>query len=391
MTFFICQEFFVIIQCMDDITFIHTSDIHLGRKFNYLKDKSIDAREHLFETLKKISDLAIERKVKFIIIAGDLFDNTNPELYTVGRFLDFVSILSTYKIRVVLLPGTHDYLSENGIYSNKNIFSTYKNLCIFNDPSVKSITFEDLSVTFYAHPPLSNKMDKSPITGFNMDGDVSLYKIIIAHGSVQITGKSDPKDSPITFEEIQNSKANYIALGHWHQNLDFTRKVPCFYSGSPELIDIDQVGSGFVIYGDLSKGLYEPVRVGDRYFDQLNIPVSNIHSPEQLVEKILSGANRNLIRKVELIGKKSKEIIGINFDILKEQMSSNFYFLIINDNSEFNIDTSIDYENLSPIEKSYISNLRTLAENAKDQKQKDMYIEALELGYAILNGRDDIL
>ena len=256
---------------------------------------------------------------------------------------------------------------------------------------MKNITFEDLSVTFYSHPPVSNKMDKSPITGFNMENDLSLYKIIIAHGSVQIVGKSDPKDSPITFEEIGNSRVTYIALGHWHQNLDFTRKVPCFYSGSPELIDIDQVGSGFVMYGDLSKGFYEAIRVGDRYFDELSIPITNMHSPEQLVEKILSGSNRNLIRKVELIGKKSKEIIGINFDILREQLSPNFYFLIINDKSEFNIDTSIDYETLSPIEKSYISNLRKLADSTKDQKQKEMYEEALELGYAILNGRDDIL
>ncbi len=391
MTFFICQEFFVIIHTMDDITFIHTSDIHLGRKFGYLKDKSIETREHLFEILKRIGDLAIDKKVKFIIIAGDLFDNTNPDLYTVGRFLDFVSMLSAQKIRVVLLPGTHDYLSENGIYSNRGLFSTYRNLCIFNDPSVKSITFEDLSVTFYAHPPLSNKMDKSPITGFNMKEDVSLYKIIIAHGSVQIPGKSDPKDSPITFEEIETSIVSYIALGHWHQNLDFTRKVPCFYSGSPELIDIDQSGSGFVMYGNLSKGIYEPIRVGDRYFDELSIPISNIHSPEQLVEKILSGANSNLIRKVDLIGKKSKEIIGVNFDILKDQMFSNFYFLIINDKSEFNIDTSIDYETLSPIEKIYISNLKKLIDTTKDPKQKEIYIEALELGYAILNGRGDLL
>jgi exonuclease SbcD len=376
---------------MDDITFIHTSDIHLGRKFNYLKDKAGDAREHLFEVLKKISDLAIEKKVKFIIIAGDLFDSTNPDLYSVGKFLNFVSVLAGQKIRVVVLPGTHDYLSENGIYSNKNLFNAYKNLFIFNDPIIRSVTFEDLSVTLYAYPPVANKMDKSPISGFNMDDDVSLYRIIIAHGSVQIPGKSDPKDSPITFEEIESSKASYIALGHWHQNLDFTRKVPCFYSGSPELIDIDQSESGFVMYGDLSKGIYESIKVGDRYFDELSIPLSNIHTPEQLVEKIISNANLNLIRKVVLIGKKPKEIVGINFDILKKELSANFYFLIIEDKSEFSIDKSIDYELLSPIEKSYISNLKDLIEKTQDNKEKEMYTEALEIGYALLNGRNDIL
>jgi DNA repair exonuclease SbcCD nuclease subunit len=376
---------------MDDIKFIHTADIHLGRKFNYLGDKSQDAREHLFDILKKISQLAIDNKVKFLLISGDLFDSANPDLYTVGKFLDNVSYLGTHKIKVIVLPGTHDFLKENSVYMNKSLFSTYKNLYIFDDITKTSLTFQSPSITFYAYPPIANKMEISPIVGFNRD-DSSKYHIIMAHGSVQIKGKSDPSDSPIELEEIKNSDVSYIALGHWHQNLDFTQgNVPCFYSGSPELIDIDQEKSGFVMLGNLTKGTYIPIKVGERYFDKLDIPVSEITSPEKIVEKILSGANINLIREVNLIGKKGKGIIGVNFNLLKDQIEKYFYHITIHDKTIVDIDSIMDLTSASSVDREYISILKGLIEKSKNEEEASMYKEALEIGYALLNGRSDIL
>ncbi len=374
---------------MNNITFIHTADIHLGRKFLYLKDKSIEAREHLFDILEKIVNIAIEKNVKFLIISGDLFDSNNPSMYVVAKFLDSVSLLEKHKIKIILLPGTHDYLKANGIYSN-SIFNSYKNLYIFNDPSKKSIEFEDLSLGFYAYPPISNKMKDSPIVGFDFNNNLK-YRIILAHGSVQITGKSAFDDSPITLDEIKNSNASYIALGHWHQNIDFSNTVPCFYSGSPELIDLDQINSGFVMYGDLNNNKFEKIKVGERFFDEIIIPIDSIKSREKLIEQIISNADRNLIRKVNIIGKKNESTLGLNFDLIRDEIYKYFYYLIIDDKSYLDIDLSIDYDNLSSIEKAYIDKMKNLIDNSKTEEEKDLYKESLELGYALLQGRFDLL
>lgn len=60
-----------------EVTFIHTSDIHLGRSFKYLGDKAKSARDHLNDILFKIADLAITKKVDIVFIVGDLFDKDN--------------------------------------------------------------------------------------------------------------------------------------------------------------------------------------------------------------------------------------------------------------------------------------------------------------------------
>lgn len=373
---------------MHEIKFIHTSDLHLGRKYKYLGEVAHKAQSHLIDIMMKIASIAIEKKVDFVFISGDLFDNETPSSFLIAKFMDFVDLLSAKNIQIVILPGTHDSSLGNSLYSKHSVFTENKNVFVFIDKVTNKFIFQDKSIAVYGncYPGKS-----SPILGFQRDSSVN-YHVILAHGSLQIEGKSDKNDSPILISDIDSSFADYIALGHWHNYYSIKSNVPCFYSGSPELIDKDQINSGYIIYGCLgNNSKFEPIHVGERRFDDIKIDISNVTKITELIQKIKKGSDENLIRRIDLWGTKKGELIGFNFSKLKEELLSLFYYLIIEDHSSFILSTNSFSKNFSSIEKIYYERLSNLIKNASSQEDKEKYSRALEMGIALLSGNEDVI
>ena len=64
-------------------SFLHIADIHLGRPFSDISqsDDKTDLCGHAcFKSFDKIIDLALSKKVDFVLIAGDSFDSDNSDL-----------------------------------------------------------------------------------------------------------------------------------------------------------------------------------------------------------------------------------------------------------------------------------------------------------------------
>ncbi len=62
---------------MTKVKFIHTADLHLDTPFKGLSNLNNDLANKLkdatFKSFKRITNLCIEKKVDFLIIAGDIF------------------------------------------------------------------------------------------------------------------------------------------------------------------------------------------------------------------------------------------------------------------------------------------------------------------------------
>ena len=56
------------------ISFIHTADIHIGKKFsvNFNVNESKKRRRELWETFDKIIELSIRNNIEILLIGGDL-------------------------------------------------------------------------------------------------------------------------------------------------------------------------------------------------------------------------------------------------------------------------------------------------------------------------------
>ena len=83
--------------------FAHLSDCHIGGwRDELLKELSIKAFE---EAIK----ICIKEHTAFVLIAGDLFDTSLPNIDIIKRVAAALNKLKENDISVYLIPGSHDY------------------------------------------------------------------------------------------------------------------------------------------------------------------------------------------------------------------------------------------------------------------------------------------
>ena len=130
--------------------FIHTSDIHIGAKFEVLgTERAREHREQIKKTFSVIVDMAIEEKVNLFLIAGDLFDSNTPSFSDVEFVKKEFLRLSETGVKVCLIPGNHDYaLSDKNSLGGE--FFELTDVDLFTDPAGSKIYFKDINTEVYA-------------------------------------------------------------------------------------------------------------------------------------------------------------------------------------------------------------------------------------------------
>src|SRR3954453_18258404 len=130
------------------ITFLHAADIHLDSPLRGLEryehapvDRIRGATRRAFE---RMSALAIDRRVDFVLIAGDLYDGDwrdyNTGLYLVrelGRLRDA-------NIPVYIISGNHDAANKM-----TRALRLPGNVHVLNDAEAETIRLDDLGVALH--------------------------------------------------------------------------------------------------------------------------------------------------------------------------------------------------------------------------------------------------
>ena len=83
--------------------FLHCSDLHLGKRLH-----DYDLLPDQIQVLGQIGQIARDRDVQAVLIAGDIYDKTNPPAGAMEAFSDFIAGLSGAGIAVYLISGNHD-------------------------------------------------------------------------------------------------------------------------------------------------------------------------------------------------------------------------------------------------------------------------------------------
>lgn len=98
------------------ITFVHTSDLHLGAPFRGMRAISERWANRLSEAIPnayaKVVETALERNVDFVVIAGDVFDNSHASFSDYRCFFEGLEKLTEAGIPVYLCTGNHDPYSS---------------------------------------------------------------------------------------------------------------------------------------------------------------------------------------------------------------------------------------------------------------------------------------
>lgn len=249
--------------------FIHCADIHLGKYQNAEEDRY----EDFFNAFDNIVNEAVERKVDYVVCAGDLFDLKAINAATLLKTADILKKLKENKIKFIVTDGNHD---RNYYYEKCSWLDYLKTsgLAIFLKPKKNENGEDDYSSAVYEEEDIcfiglsysglnSEKRIKSFCEKYEKS---SKYTVILLHASLidlmieDMAGVS--KDALLMLGE----KCDYIALGHIHKRYCFEK---AYNPGSCEFVNADEAKrgdeKGFYLV-DTQKGNVDFIRNKTRSF-----------------------------------------------------------------------------------------------------------------------------
>ena len=234
--------------------FLHTSDLHIGLRL--CEYSLLDDSAHI---LSEIADIASRENCSSVVVAGDIYDRSNPSAEAIAIFDRFVTDLSSRGISLIAVYGNHDSPERIGYLSNLLSSSGVHFSPVFNgkcDPVTLNDEFGEIN--FYLLPfirPINVRAFFDDCTEDSFDGALSFFteKMVVdtSKRNVMVTHQfvSDDKNSPIPDEAggcsaVTSSafkKFDYAALGHIHRA--YSPAVSVRYCGSPMKCSFSEVGN----------------------------------------------------------------------------------------------------------------------------------------------------
>ena len=200
---------------------LHTSDLHLGSDA-YPTDA--------LRGFDRVLELAKDRGVSGVLIAGDLFDSFRAPLNTVVYVFRGLAEL---ELPVFILPGNHDTLLTGTYGISESLPPLPSNVHLLRAEAGDVVTSPALHLSVWGRPVYDHDPSFRPLEGMQSRPPEGWY-VVMAHGLVMDGHTGSARSSPITEAELRQADCDYIALGHVHVFRDVTKGgPPAFYCGAP--------------------------------------------------------------------------------------------------------------------------------------------------------------
>jgi DNA repair exonuclease SbcCD nuclease subunit len=310
------------------IKLLHTADVHLDSPFPSLGEKEELRRNDFVQTFEKILNLAIKNEVDFFLVAGDLFNSPTPSSFTIGKVQSGIKRLTDRGIVPVLLPGTHDHVSQaNSVYRRHD----FPGAIILDAPLVQEPVVVEKGgqkVCFYGFAlPSFDVEDPLPSLKRQFHGGIHIG---LLHGSRK--GSSDwvyrKKDLAFTLADLKNWRLDYVALGHYHnfEILSDDGQVLACYPGSPEGKKFGENGCRYAALVTVNEAgaNVENLVVNSRTLQEQTLDLSGFGDRETVRDSILSLADPNMLLRLTLEGTLESPL---DLELLLAQVCGSFFHL----------------------------------------------------------------
>lgn len=344
----------------DTITFLHAADLHLDSPFKGFSDVPERVfetmRESTFQAFNQLIQTAIEKKVDFILLAGDLFDEKKQSLKAQLHLRDGFLRLQQHHIDVFLSYGNHDYMEGNAYPI------TYpSNVYIFPDEQVTSFPYiknDQTIANIYGFSYVKRDVKENKAKQFTIKHNEAIYHIAMLHGSLHGDQDHDPY-APFRLEDLQREPFDYWALGHIHKRAIIQEKPPIVYPGNIQGRHRKESGAKGCYYIEMNQmettKQFIPLQHVNIVDEQIDITeVKAITEVEQTIMKKLTGneAERRLIYITFMTNEEQLSTLGLKerlqdlIDVINETllMDSHWqyifnYSITVLDEGKVNVDT----------------------------------------------------
>jgi DNA repair protein SbcD/Mre11 len=336
------------------VRFAHISDVHLGGwKQQQLQDLN-------FQSFKKAIDICIEKKLDFILIAGDLFDSAYPPIEILKETFSEFKRLKEAKLPCFIIAGSHDYsisgktfldvLEKAGFCKNVVNVEETKDKIILN-PTVYN------GVAIYGYPGKKSGLEIPELRKIKLNDCPGMFKILMLHTTIDKAKGTLPTDA---IETDLLPKVDYYALGHLHMDFQYQNFVypgPIYPNNFQELEDLGN-GSFYIVDTEKENSL-EKIELKVKETVLIEVEVRNaLVATEQIISEI---EKRDVEDKIILLRLSGELETGNNSDIKFSQIEEvvsrkKAYFLLKNTHElkSKEVETEIEIKNIDNIEEEAI-------------------------------------
>jgi len=336
------------------VRFAHISDVHLGGwKQQQLQDLN-------FQSFRKAIDICIEKKLDFILIAGDLFDSAYPPIEILKETFSEFKRLKEAKLPCFIIAGSHDYsisgktfldvLEKAGFCKNVVNAEETKEKIILN-PTVYN------RIAIYGYPGKKSGLEIPELRKIKLNDCPGMFKILMLHTTIDKAKGTLPTDA---IETDLLPKVDYYALGHLHMDFQYQNFVypgPIYPNNFQELEDLGN-GSFYIVDTEKENSL-EKIELKVKETVLIEVEVRNaLIATEQIISEI---EKRDVEDKIILLRLSGELETGNNSDIkfpqIEEVVSRKKAYFLLKNTHELKtkeVEMEIEIKNIDNIEEEAI-------------------------------------
>jgi len=272
------------------IRFIHTADLHLETPFKGLSDNNEGLANKLkdatFNAFRNIVNVCISRRVDFLVIAGDIFDNEIKSIQAQLRFISELKRLSDHHIPVYFNCGNHDFLDSwsPSLHMPPGIYRFGKNLECFTYQRDGMVIADIYGISF-----AKKEVKENLASRYKMGDHPSPFSIAVLHGTIGPAG-AHHNYAPFELGDIRSESFDYWALGHIHnKSIVYDAHPMVIYPGNPQGRDFGETGAKGCFLVDIEGGQIpqiEFIPVQTIRFEKIAIDISGIDDITLISQKV---------------------------------------------------------------------------------------------------------
>jgi exonuclease SbcD len=223
---------------MPNFRFLHAADLHLDSPLKGLEaDPAAPAeliRGATRRALGRLVDLAVEEKVDFVLIAGDIYDGDWPDFGTGLFFAAQMRRLTTSGIPVFVIRGNHD--AANRMTRSLRM----PHVTIFDHERPHTHHLEALGVAIHGQS-FANQAEQNDLSQHYPPPDRNLFNIGLLHTSVEGYA-AHARYAPCDLPRLKAHGYDYWALGHIHERQELCADPWIVFPGNLQGRHIGETG-----------------------------------------------------------------------------------------------------------------------------------------------------
>lgn len=234
--------------------FIHCADLHLDSPLRGLERYEgapmQDMREATRRSFGNVVDLALEREVDVVVIAGDVFDGDWLDFNTGLFFANQLRRLADAQIRAFIVRGNHDALSKIS-----KAVTLPKNVHVFKTTTPSSVIDKDVGFAIHGQS-FATGVVTDDLAAQYPDAHPGLLNIGLLHTALAGREGHEPY-APTTPERLAAKGYHYWALGHVHTREIVQQNPWIVFPGNTQGRHARELGAKgcIVVEGDADAGI----------------------------------------------------------------------------------------------------------------------------------------